>query len=115
MESVPRLRVAAVAFLASCMAAGSAGAHDFPLAAQAAQAVAPAANAPGMVLFRNVRIFDGKSGRVSGPGDVLVRGNRIDRIGVGLAPEPAARAHYENEAGKVYKKYKNYPMYLYCR
>ena len=28
----------------------------------------------------------------------------------GLEPQ-----HYENEAGKVYKKYKNYPMYLYCR
>lgn len=91
MGPVPRLRVAAVAFLASCMAAGNAGAHDFPLAAQAAQAVAPAANAPGMVLFRNVRIFDGKSGRVSGPSDVLVRGNRIERIGVSLAPDPAAR------------------------
>lgn len=37
--------------------------------------------APGAVtLFENVRIFDGKSGTVSAPSHVLVRGNIIERI-----------------------------------
>ncbi|HQR23070.1 MAG TPA: amidohydrolase family protein [Burkholderiaceae bacterium] len=50
-------------------------------------ATAPAANP---VLFRNVRIFDGVSGRVSGPSDVLVRGNRIERIAAKQSPETGA-------------------------
>jgi imidazolonepropionase-like amidohydrolase len=33
-------------------------------------------------VFQNVRIFDGKSGRLSGLSHVLVRGNRIERISV---------------------------------
>jgi imidazolonepropionase-like amidohydrolase len=33
-----------------------------------------------VTLFQNVRIFDGKSGQLSGPSHVLVRGNRIERI-----------------------------------
>ncbi|KAF1692100.1 hydrolase [Pseudoxanthomonas daejeonensis] len=59
----------------------------------AAQAAASQASAPnaGSVLFRNVRIFDGTSGRVSGPSDVLVRGNLIERISPGLVPEPATK------------------------
>lgn len=40
------------------------------------------------VLFHDVRIFDGTSGRVTGPRDVLVLGNRIERIGAKLVPEP---------------------------
>jgi len=47
-----------------------------------------AATAP--VLFRNVRIFDGQSGLVTGPSDVLVRGNRIERIAANQSPEPGA-------------------------
>jgi len=47
-----------------------------------------AATAP--VLFRNVRIFDGQSGLVTGPSDVLVRGNRIERIAANQPPEPGA-------------------------
>jgi len=47
-----------------------------------------AATAP--VLFRNVRIFDGQSGVVTGPSDVLVRGNRIERIAANQSPEPGA-------------------------
>jgi imidazolonepropionase-like amidohydrolase len=35
---------------------------------------------PAVTLFENVRVFDGKSGRLSGPSHVLVRGNRIERI-----------------------------------
>jgi adenine deaminase len=35
------------------------------------------------VLFQNVRIFDGKSGSLSAPSNVLVRGNKIDKISTG--------------------------------
>lgn len=50
------------------------------------QAAAPAAG----VLFRNVRVFDGKSPKLSPPSDVLVRGNLIERISrepIPLTPE----------------------------
>lgn len=40
---------------------------------------APSATSP-ITLFQNVRIFDGKSGALSGPSNVLVRGNKIERI-----------------------------------
>ena len=50
-----------------------------------------AATGSTTVLFQDVRIFDGMSGRVSGPSDVLVRGNRIERIGTGLVPEATTR------------------------
>src|SRR5215472_7429642 len=33
-----------------------------------------------IVIFQNVRVFDGKSGTLSGPSNVLVRGNKIERI-----------------------------------
>jgi imidazolonepropionase-like amidohydrolase len=36
--------------------------------------------APGVVLFQNVRIFDGRSATLSGPSHVLVRGNKIEKI-----------------------------------
>jgi imidazolonepropionase-like amidohydrolase len=36
--------------------------------------------APAAVVFQNVHIFDGKTGRLSGPSYVLVRGNKIERI-----------------------------------
>ena len=35
---------------------------------------------PTATLFQNVRVFDGKSGSLSGPQNVLVRGNKIERI-----------------------------------
>ena len=57
-------------------------------AALAQNADTAAATAP--VLFRNVRIFDGQSGRVTGPSDVLVKGNRIERIAANQSPEPGA-------------------------
>jgi imidazolonepropionase-like amidohydrolase len=91
METRWAVRVSAAVCFALGPLAGSAAAHEIPPAAQAAAAVPPAASAQGTVLFRNVRIFDGTSGRVSGASDVLVRGNRIERIGAGLAPEPATK------------------------
>ena len=47
-----------------------------PAAAQQAAAPPPAA----VTLIQNVRIFDGKSAQLSGPSNVLVRGNRIERV-----------------------------------
>jgi imidazolonepropionase-like amidohydrolase len=35
---------------------------------------------PSVILIQNVRIFDGKGERLSAPGHVLVRGNKIERI-----------------------------------
>src|SRR5215467_12574660 len=45
---------------------------------------------PTVVLFQNVRVFDGKSGILSGPSNVLVRGNKIERIYT--APIPTDRS-----------------------
>jgi imidazolonepropionase-like amidohydrolase len=42
-----------------------------------------------VVLFQNVRIFDGKSGALSAPSNVLVRGNKIEKIST--APIPVDR------------------------
>src|SRR5580692_1598664 len=48
----------------------------------------PAANASA-TLFQNVRIFDGKSGSLSAPSSVLVKGNIIERISTApIAAEP---------------------------
>ena len=45
-----------------------------------AQVKSEEAPLPATVLFKNVRIFDGKSTSLSGPSNVLVRGNKIERI-----------------------------------
>src|SRR5262245_19865908 len=39
-----------------------------------------------VTLFQNVRIFDGKRSTLSGPSNVLVRGNQIERIATGPIP-----------------------------
>ena len=49
-----------------------------PSLAQTPQTMAPADGS--VTLFQNVRIFDGKGDTVSGPMNVLVRGNVIERI-----------------------------------
>ncbi|WP_082112869.1 metal-dependent hydrolase family protein [Pseudoxanthomonas suwonensis] len=67
-----------------------------------APAPAPTSTAsatPQVVLFRNVRVFDGVSGSVSGAQDVLVRGNRIERIATGLETESGA--HVIDGGGRV--------------
>ena len=48
--------------------------------ALAASATAGQTQPPAVTLFRNVRIFDGKSSQLSAPSNVLVRGNMIERI-----------------------------------
>src|SRR5215831_3745265 len=45
-----------------------------------AQSPSPAINAGPVTVFSNVRIFDGKSGKLSAPSNVLVRGNIIEKI-----------------------------------
>jgi imidazolonepropionase-like amidohydrolase len=45
---------------------------------------------PTTVLFENVRVFDGKSAQLSGPTNVLVRGNKIEKIST--APIPVDRS-----------------------
>src|SRR5215467_13006846 len=45
---------------------------------------------PTVILFQNVRVFDGKSGGLSGPRNVLIRGNKIERISA--APIPTDRS-----------------------
>ncbi len=54
-----------------------------PLAAQAQQ--------PAAVLFDNVRVFDGKSASLTGPSNVLVRGNRIERISTTPIPPDVSK------------------------
>ena len=88
-SSSRKLMATAALFLLGITA--SAPALEVPAAAQGAPAERPAGSGAGTVLFRDVRIFNGTSGRVSGPADVLVRGNLIERIGPGLAPEPGTR------------------------
>jgi imidazolonepropionase-like amidohydrolase len=51
------------------------------LVVQPALAASPTAGQPPTAtVFRNVRIFDGKSSQLSAPSNVLVRGNKIERI-----------------------------------
>jgi len=45
-----------------------------------AQSPLPAINAGPVTVFSNVRIFDGKSDKLSAPTNVLVRGNKIEKI-----------------------------------
>jgi imidazolonepropionase-like amidohydrolase len=71
----------------ACAAAGLTGALGIdPLLAQGL-VPAPAA---GDVLFEDVRIFDGKSGALLGPANVLVRGNLIDAISPSPIDAPGA-------------------------
>ena len=66
-------RTCAIALLAACTAGfpGVVRAHGPSPEAASAVAATPA-SAPAAVLFRNVRVFDGVSGRVSAAQDVLV-------------------------------------------
>lgn len=49
----------------------------------------PEAVQPAAVLFENVRIFDGRSSRLSTPSNVLVVGNVIQAISAAPIPDPA--------------------------
>src|SRR5499427_10235749 len=61
----------------------------------------PTANASA-TLFQNVRIFYGKGGRLSAPSNVLVRGNRIERISTtGIAVDRGAGAVLIDGGGRT--------------
>jgi imidazolonepropionase-like amidohydrolase len=66
------------------------GASETALAQQTGGAPPPATGP--VTLFQNVRIFDGKSERLSGPSDVLVRGRTIERIAPAGSIQPATEA-----------------------
>lgn len=66
-----RVLIFALAFLSAFLNLQSPGSQAF------AQAPAPSDN---VTLFENVRIFDGKSPTLSPPQNVLVRGNKVERI-----------------------------------
>ncbi|MDO8979924.1 MAG: amidohydrolase family protein [Afipia sp.] len=60
------------------------------LAQAPGSATPPALTKDGVTLFQNVRIFDGKNALLSEPANVLVRGNKIERIS--QAPIPVDRS-----------------------
>jgi imidazolonepropionase-like amidohydrolase len=67
------------------LAAGAAAPAVAPTPANAAHnhrvpAQPPTPPPPSLVLFTNVRVFDGKSAALSGPKNVLVRGNKIETV-----------------------------------
>lgn len=82
-----RARLLLLALTALLMAAALLVAFSQPGAAQQTPAEQPPAT-----LFQNVRIFDGKSAALSAPSNVLVRGNRIERISTSpIASDAGAR------------------------
>src|SRR5215813_2714619 len=51
---------------------------------------------PSAVLFKDVRVFDGKSAGLSGPTNVLVRGNKIEKISTADPRRPNQQyPHYQ--------------------
>lgn len=62
----------------------------------------PQSETPSVVLFRNVRIFDGKSATLSVPSNVLVRGNKIQKISTAATPvEPRPGTAIIDAGGRV--------------
>src|SRR5262245_40212997 len=72
LRGLPTVRVSYPSLVLAALL--SAGLSQASLAQQASSA------AGGTTLFQNVRIFDGKSAALNGPTNVLVRGNKIERI-----------------------------------
>jgi imidazolonepropionase-like amidohydrolase len=68
------------------VASAAAGLLTLLYAQQTRPAAAPPAPASPVTLFSNVRIFDGKNGELSPPSNVLVRGNRIEKISTDPIP-----------------------------
>lgn len=75
----------------SAISIGVVAAGLFPLASAQAPSVAGQSPATAAVVFENVRIFDGTSGRLTGPSHVLVLGNVIKSISsTAIADPPGA-------------------------
>lgn len=53
------------------------------------------------VLFQNVRIFDGRSGALSAPSNVLVKGNKIEKISPATATSDAGQTVAIDGGGRV--------------
>jgi imidazolonepropionase-like amidohydrolase len=66
--------------LISAAALGLAAAVSLTGQEAAPPAAGPSEATPSVTLFNNVRVFDGKSDKLSAPVNVLVRGNKIDEI-----------------------------------
>src|SRR5262245_26044321 len=73
------LRIAKCGLVAACLFAASVVLAQAP-------AQEPAASAVPVVLFQNVRIFDGNSSSLSAPSNVQVRGNKIEKISAAPVP-----------------------------
>jgi len=82
------LGITIMLFVATGVAGGTYPARGAPQSPPGAGAAAQGQQA---VLFRDVRVFDGLSGRISGAQDVLVRGNHIERIGSSLPLDAGAQ------------------------
>src|ERR1700747_1902620 len=55
-----------------------------------------------VTLFQNVRIFDGRSNALTGPSNVLVHGNTIEKISTAAIPtEPGAGTTIIDGGGRV--------------
>jgi imidazolonepropionase-like amidohydrolase len=65
--------------------------------------MSPAARAQqaGAVLFENVRIFDGRSDALPGPSNVLIRGNKIEKISATAITVDAVQTTTINGGGRV--------------
>src|SRR5262249_41693365 len=67
-------------------------------------AAGPATAAPkvAVTLFKNVRIFDGKVGKLTDPGNVMVRGNIIERVSsVSIQPPADATVRVSGGGGRT--------------
>ena len=68
-------------------------------------ALAPLAHAqqpPPAVLFQNVRIFDGEASALSPPSNVLIRGNKIERISTtAIASDDGANTRIIDGGGRT--------------
>ena len=83
MRDEPRFLSAVVLLMLSTgLAQPSGSGAGSPSAATAAPGV-------GFTLFRNVRIFDTKGGKLTEPRNVMVHGNVIERVSTGAPPMPA--------------------------
>jgi len=74
----------------------------FAVASLLAATAAAQTPTPSATLFQNVRIFDGKGGGLSAASQVLVRGNRIERISSApIAADPAANTVVIDGGGRT--------------
>ena len=81
------------AFLGACLSGGSVvWSHGLPVPPEMESADQHSAEtASGLVLFENVRIFDGVSPQLSEPGSVLVRDGIIEKVSAGNLLAEGAR------------------------